>query len=105
EESHYAEAPADLTLARYRSGIGIEETRVPLEPPRPLAFHRNLADHLLLGEPLAVTPESVRPVIAVLDAATLSAASGGQPVTLSAPDPSRNGSAAAPPGVARHAHP
>ena len=80
EPAHHAEAPSDLTMARYRSGGGLEETALPLEPEVPFAFHRNLADHLHLGEPLAVAPQSVREVVAVLEAATRSAAEGGQPV-------------------------
>lgn len=82
EEPHYAEAPADLVLARYESGYGITETRLPLVPQPPFPFHRNLADHLHLGEPLAVTPESVRRVIAVLEAAERSARGGAVPVEL-----------------------
>jgi len=49
---------------------------------RPFAFHRNLADHLLLGDRLAVTPRSSRDVVAVLEAATRSAAAGGAPVAV-----------------------
>ncbi|HEV3401656.1 MAG TPA: Gfo/Idh/MocA family oxidoreductase [Acidimicrobiales bacterium] len=80
EAAHHAEAPAELTVARYRAGGGLEETSLPLEPDTPFAFHRNVADHLHLGEPLAVEPQSVREVVAVLEAATRSAAEGGQPV-------------------------
>jgi hypothetical protein len=68
-EAHHAEAPAELLFARYESGYGISETRLPPAVEQPFAFHRNLADHLHLGEPLAVTPASVRRVIAVLEAA------------------------------------
>ncbi len=89
EEAHFAEAPAELTLARYESGYGIVESRLPLAPAPRFAFHRNLADHLLLGEPLAVTAESVRRVIAVLEAAHRSAAQGGRPVRLDALAPAR----------------
>ena len=81
EAAHHAEAPADLVLARYESGIGISETRLALAPPPRFAFHRNLADHLLLGEPLAVTPESVRAVIGVLEAAQRSSDEGNVAVT------------------------
>jgi predicted dehydrogenase len=81
EAAHHAEAPADLTMARYRGGAGgLEETSVPVEPEVFFAFHRNLADHLHLSEPLAVEPQSVREVVAVLEAASRSAAEGGQPV-------------------------
>jgi predicted dehydrogenase len=82
EPVHHAEAPADLVLATYTSGSGISEGRLGLPPVQPFAFHRNLADHLLAGDPLAVQPESARDVVAVLEAATASAAAGGAPVAL-----------------------
>jgi hypothetical protein len=75
----------ELVLRRYRSGMGTTETRIPPAPERRFAFHRNLADHLQLGEPLAVTPESVRRVIAVLDAAHRSGEEGGAPLRPAAP--------------------
>jgi predicted dehydrogenase len=81
-EAHYAEAPAELLLARYESGYGLSETRLPPAVEQPFAFYRNLADHLHLGEPLAVTPASVRQVIAVLEAAQRSSGRGGAPVTI-----------------------
>ena len=82
ETAHHAEAPADLVLARYESGFGITESRLPPAPERRFAFHRNLADHLHLGEALAVTPQSVRQVIAVLEAAQRSSDEGNVPITL-----------------------
>jgi predicted dehydrogenase len=81
-QAHHAEAPAELMLARYESGYGISETRLPPAIEQPYAFHRNLADHLHLGEPLAVTPASVRRVIAVLEAAQRSSTRGGAPVVI-----------------------
>jgi predicted dehydrogenase len=84
QQIHHAEAPADLLLARYESGYGISETRLPPAPEQPFAFHRNLADHLHLGEPLAVTPASVRQVIAVLEAARRSSDQGGAMVMIDA---------------------
>jgi len=80
--AHHAEAPVDLTLVRYDSGYGLVECHLPPVPEQRFAFHRNLADHLHLGEPLAVTAESVRRVIAVLEAATLSLERGGGSVTV-----------------------
>jgi predicted dehydrogenase len=80
--AHHAEAPAELVLAAYSSGSGVSELRLGLPPVQPFAFHRNLADHLLLGDPLAVLPESARDVVAVLEAATASAAARGAPVAL-----------------------
>jgi predicted dehydrogenase len=82
ETAHHAEAPADLVLATYGSGSGVSEIRLPLPPVQPFPFHRNLADHLLLGDPLAVSAGSARDVVAVLEAATRSAAAGGAPVPL-----------------------
>jgi len=85
DTAHHAEAPAALTLARYESGCGITSTRLPLAPEQRFAFHRNLADHLMLGDPLAVTAGSVRAVIAVLEAAQRSAAAGGTLEALPGP--------------------
>ena len=82
ETAHHAEAPVELILRRYRSGAPIVETRIPPAPERCFAFHRNLADHLHLGEPLAVTPDSVRRVIAVLEAAHRSGEDGAGPIAL-----------------------
>jgi predicted dehydrogenase len=45
-------------------------------------FYRNVADHLILGEPLEVTPESARKVIAVIDLAEQSSQRGGTPLPL-----------------------
>lgn len=82
EDSHHAEAPVALTLARYEPGYGLTETRLPPAPADRYGFHRNLADHLLLNEPLAVTPESARDVVALLEAATRSTDEGNVPVAL-----------------------
>jgi len=85
QHTHHAEAPADLVMARYQSGAGLSETRLALPPVRPHAFHKNLADHLLLGDPLAVEPSSSRQVVAVLEAATRSTATGAAPVAVTPP--------------------
>lgn len=82
ETAHHAEAPVELTVARYEPGLGLTQTSLAPLAGLSYPFHHNLADHFLLGEPLAVTAESVRPVIAVLEAATRSAASHGAPVRL-----------------------
>ena len=52
---------------------------LPAAPPQ--AFYRNVAGHLLAGEPLAVTPESARRNVAVMEAATRSAELG-QPLNV-----------------------
>lgn len=86
--AHHAEAPADVALVTYQAGAGggeLVEARLGLASEQPFGFHRNLVDHLTLGDPLAVTAESAAAVVAVLEAATLSAAAGGVQLTLPAP--------------------
>jgi scyllo-inositol 2-dehydrogenase (NADP+) len=73
-----AESPAVLRVYR-PDGEGGTHVAVPSLPSRPAhAFYRNLADHLLLGEPLAVRPEEARRNVAVMEAATRSIAAGGR---------------------------
>jgi predicted dehydrogenase len=84
ERAHHAEAPAELTLARYEGGSGVGETHLPVAAPEAFAFHRNLADHLALGEPLAVTPEAIRRVVVLLEIAHRSAQRGGDPMPVPA---------------------
>jgi predicted dehydrogenase len=82
EESHHAEAPADLTLVRYEAlGGGLREQHLALVAPEPFSFYRNLADHLLYNDPsLAVSHQSMRDLISVLEAAHQSAERGGRPM-------------------------
>jgi hypothetical protein len=76
------ETPPLLTLRRRHRSGSMGEQQLPLPKPRRFPFHFNLADHLLTGEPLAVTPQSAARVIAVLEAATRSADMGGIPEAL-----------------------
>ena len=46
------------------------------------AFYRNVADHLILGEPLIVKPEEARKVIAVIHLSEMSSKQGGVPLAL-----------------------
>jgi hypothetical protein len=82
QRAHHAEAPAELTLARYESGAGLSETRLPPAAPQPFAFHRNLADHLALGERLTITADSIRQVVLLLEAAHRSVERAGAPVEV-----------------------
>lgn len=82
EVAHHAEAPVDLTVARYGGPLGIRESVVRPAPHPGWAFHRNLADHLLLGEPLAVLPTESRDVVGVLEAGHRSGANGGELIDL-----------------------
>lgn len=85
-ESHHAEAPVDLTLARYEPGYGLTTTVLPPLPVDRYGFHRNLADHLVFGETLAVTPESARDVVALLEAAQRSTDEGNRAIRLEQPE-------------------
>ena len=73
--------PLLMMRRRHRSGSMVEQ-QLPLPKPGRFPFHLNLADHLLTGEPLAVSPQSAARVIAVLEAATRSAERGGIPEAL-----------------------
>ncbi|MDX6255716.1 MAG: scyllo-inositol 2-dehydrogenase [Frankiales bacterium] len=73
-----ADAPADLRVV---SADG-SETRLAL-PPRPAhPFHRELADQLLSGAPLSVTPQGSRRNVAVMQAAMMSAREDARPQPL-----------------------
>jgi scyllo-inositol 2-dehydrogenase (NADP+) len=68
-----------IRVISHREGLRHEAT-VPAMASDWDGFYRNVADHLMLGEPLAVTPESARKVIAVLSLAEESSRRGGAPV-------------------------
>lgn len=80
--SHHAEAPVDLTVARYDGAHGLVTSHISPASDPGFGFHRNLADHLQLGEALAVRPEQSRDVVAVLEAAHRSGAQGGTLIEL-----------------------
>lgn len=71
------EMPPKLVVQkRHAAGHMVEQRLTP--PPRRLyPFHSNLADHLLLDEPLTVPVEETARVVAVLEAAVRSAKNGG----------------------------
>ena len=70
-----------LKLVTFRNGQRVE-SKIPYAESDWDGFYRNVADHLLIGEPLAVTPESARDVVAVLCLAGQSSAKGGVPLPL-----------------------
>jgi predicted dehydrogenase len=77
------ETTPSLVLRRRHSSGSMAVQQLALPPaPRRFPFHSNLADHLLTGEPLAVTARSAARVVAVLQAATRSAQGGGNPEAL-----------------------
>ena len=74
---HHAEVAADLRVSRYEPGYGTVDMVLPPLARLAWPFHRALADHLILGEPVPVPPEESRDVVAVLEAAHASGADGG----------------------------
>jgi predicted dehydrogenase len=79
-----ADSPARLTVLRPNGEGGVNEERLALPRRVRNGFYRNFADHLLMGEPLAVPPEEARRNIAVMEAAAHSIAQGGRPVRVDA---------------------
>jgi scyllo-inositol 2-dehydrogenase (NADP+) len=79
-----ADSPARLTVLRPNGEGGVNEERLALPRRVRNGFYRNLADHLLMGEPLAVPAEEARRNIAVMEAAAHSIAQGGRPVRVDA---------------------
>jgi predicted dehydrogenase len=74
--------PAVLTVCTPDGDGGVHSQLLSVQDAPPQPFHRELADRLLSGEPMSVTPEGSRRNIAVMEAATLSARDGGRPVEV-----------------------
>jgi predicted dehydrogenase len=72
------EMTPDLTLHRRHSSGQIVTEKLALPERRHFVFHRNLADHLLTGEPIEAPLEDSVKVVAILEAAARSAAKGGK---------------------------
>jgi predicted dehydrogenase len=79
-----AESPALLTVCTPDGSGLVHEQRLAVAAAPAQPFHRELADRLLSGAPLSVTPEGSRRNIAVMEAATASARDGGRPVEVRA---------------------
>src|SRR5215472_1558973 len=79
-----AESPAAVRLHRPEGHGGVTVTELALPPRVKNGFYRNLADHLLLGEPLSVQAAEARRNVAVMEAAARSAAQDGRPLELRA---------------------
>ena len=73
--------PELFVYTRDMSGA-IHEQHLMLPEPPLYAFHRNLANHLHCGEPLAVPPEESRRNIVVMEAAKRSAERGGEVIRI-----------------------
>jgi predicted dehydrogenase len=79
EQIPETETPPLLMLRRKTLKGSMVIYQLPMHSSPRFSYHRNLADHLLTGEPLAVTAQSAARVVAVLEAATRSAHRGGIP--------------------------
>ncbi len=77
-----AEAPARVSLHRPDGQGGVDVTELAQPARVRHGFYRNVADHLLLGEPLAVSAAEARRNVAVMEAASRSASAGGRAVEL-----------------------
>ncbi|MDQ6773906.1 MAG: Gfo/Idh/MocA family oxidoreductase, partial [Candidatus Dormibacteraeota bacterium] len=77
-----AEAPAAVSLHRPDGAGGVHVESLALRPRAAHGFYRDLGDHLLLGEPLAVQPEQAGRNVAVMEAATRSVAEGGRRLSV-----------------------
>ena len=78
------EMTPDITLhRRHRTGELVGQ-KIAIPGRQDYSFHRNLADHLLCGEPLAGPLEHSIRVVAILEAAARSAANSGKLETLDA---------------------
>ena len=78
------EMTPELTVRQRRAEGEIVRLAPAVAEREPYAFHRNLADHLLLGEPItAPLADSVK-VVAILEAAARSMSRGGTPEVIDA---------------------
>ena len=85
---HPQEIPAtemtpDLTLHRRHPSGEIVAQKIAIPKREHYGFHRNLADHLLLGEPLRAPLEDSMKVVAILEAAKISSNNGCSPEAIS----------------------
>ncbi|MBW2517863.1 MAG: Gfo/Idh/MocA family oxidoreductase [Deltaproteobacteria bacterium] len=71
------EMPPDLTLYRRHPSGQIVTQKLAVPERRHFGFYRNIADHLLSGEPITAPLSDSVQVVAILEAAARSAASGG----------------------------
>jgi predicted dehydrogenase len=76
------EMPPTLLLYRRESPGRIVQQPMLLPPRDPFGFHRNLADHLLTGEPLTAPLEDSIKVVEILEAAARSMEKGGSTEVL-----------------------
>jgi hypothetical protein len=69
--------PPDLILQQRHASGQIVTQKLAVPERKHYLFHQNIADHLLTGEPIVAPLEHSVRVVAILEAAARSAASGG----------------------------
>jgi scyllo-inositol 2-dehydrogenase (NADP+) len=79
-----SEALPIVTVHERAASGAISVRRLDLPAPPPFAFHRNFANHLHNGTPLAVSPESARRNVIVMEAVRRSAAANGATMEIEA---------------------
>jgi hypothetical protein len=67
----------DLTLSRRHASGQIVEQKMAIPERKDYPFYKNLADHLLTGEPLVSSLKDSVKVVSILETAALSASKGG----------------------------
>jgi len=72
--------PGEFAAGLRLFGADGSVAEVPVPPAPSYPFHRELADQLLSGVPMSITPAGSRRVVSVMEAATRSAREGGRPV-------------------------
>lgn len=75
----------EFTLVQHVNGDR-RETKVPASGGTAAGYYQNIANHLLMGERLIVTPQQARRAIGVLRLAELSSQQGGKPLPLPGED-------------------
>jgi predicted dehydrogenase len=71
------EMTPDLTLFQRHASGQIIEQKMAIPERKDYGFHKNLADHLLTGEPLVSSLKDSIKVVSILETAALSASKGG----------------------------
>ncbi len=71
------EMTPDLTLFQRHASGQIVEQKMAIPERKDYAFYKNLADHLLTGEPLVSSLKDSVKVVSILETAALSASKGG----------------------------
>ena len=77
-----SESLPSLYVYTRESDGNIHEQHITLPQAPTFAFHRNIANHLHQGEPLAVTPQQARRTVAVMEAATQSVKQDGATIPI-----------------------